>query len=150
IRSAHDIGWIRDLTVNSMMRHDVRTVSIDTDLPTFRQNFPLGSTQRVIAVDDTGRYVGMIPVPDVYASDFAERENEGELRDLLRYKQAYLLPGMNAKEAVARFDRSESEALAVINNTEERKVIGLLTESHTLRRYSEELDRRRREVSGEV
>ncbi|RQP16208.1 MAG: chloride channel protein, partial [Brucella intermedia] len=26
IRSAHDIGWIRDLTVNRMMRHDVRTV----------------------------------------------------------------------------------------------------------------------------
>jgi CIC family chloride channel protein len=29
-------------------------------------------------------------------------------------------------------------------------VIGLLTESYTLRRYNEELDRRRREVSGEL
>ncbi len=57
---------------------------------------------------------------------------------------------MNAKEAVARFDRAEAEALAVINNAQDRKVLGLLSEAHTLRRYSEELDRRRREVSGEV
>ncbi|WP_371835940.1 chloride channel protein [Ochrobactrum sp. SSR] len=51
IRSAHDIGWIRNLTVSRMMRHDVRTVLIDTDIETFRHDFPLGSTQRVIAVD---------------------------------------------------------------------------------------------------
>jgi len=29
-------------------------------------------------------------------------------------------------------------------------VIGLLTEQHALRRYSEELDRRRRDLSGET
>jgi CIC family chloride channel protein len=29
-------------------------------------------------------------------------------------------------------------------------VVGQLSEAHTLRRYSEELDRRRREVSGEI
>lgn len=150
IRSAHDIGWIRNLTVNKMMRHDVRTVNIDTGLQKFHEDFPLGSTQRVIAVDENGRYVGMISLPEVYSSSFADKDNEGDLRDLLRFKQAYLLPEMNAKEAVSRFDRSESEALAVINNTQERKVVGLLTESHTLRRYSEELDRKRRELAGEV
>jgi CIC family chloride channel protein len=69
---------------------------------------------------------------------------------LLRYQDEFLLPQMNAKEAVARFDRAEAEALAVINNAQDRKVLGLLSEAHTLRRYSEELDRRRREVSGEV
>ncbi|MHC3939618.1 Voltage-gated ClC-type chloride channel ClcB [Paenochrobactrum sp. BZR 201-1] len=150
IRSAHDIGWIRNLTVNKMMRHDVRTVNIDTNLQKFYEEFPLGSTQRVIAVDENGRYAGMISLPEVYSSSFADKDNEGDLRDLLRFKQAYLLPEMNAKEAVSRFDRSESEALAVINNTQERKVIGLLSESHTLRRYSEELDRKRRELAGEV
>lgn len=57
---------------------------------------------------------------------------------------------MNAKQASAIFDDAESEELAVINNNIERRVIGLLTESHTLRRYSEELEKRRRELSGEV
>lgn len=149
IRSAHDIGWIRNLTVSRMMRHDVRTVLIDTDIETFRHDFPLGSTQRVIAVDAQGRYVGMIPVPEVYADSFDSSENHS-ISELLKYQDEFLLPQMNAKEAVARFDRSESEALAVVNNAQERKVMGLLSEAHTLRRYSEELDRRRREVSGEV
>jgi CIC family chloride channel protein len=57
---------------------------------------------------------------------------------------------MNAKQAAALFDQTASEALVVVNDLIERKVIGLLTESYTLRRYSEELDRRRREVSGEL
>jgi CIC family chloride channel protein len=57
---------------------------------------------------------------------------------------------MNAKQAAAMFDQTKSEALVVINDLIERKVVGLLTESYTLRRYSEELDRRRREVSGEL
>jgi CIC family chloride channel protein len=48
------------------------------------------------------------------------------------------------------FDQTASEALVVVNDLIERRVIGLLTESYTLRRYSEELDRRRREVSGEL
>ena len=150
IRSAHDIGWIRDLTVSRMMRHDVRTVPIDTDIESFRHEFPLGSTQRVIAVDADGRYVGMIPVPEVYSDSFDTSDGQHGISDLLKYKNEFLLPQMNAKEAVARFDRAESEALAVVSNAQERKVLGLLSESHTLRRYSEELDRRRREVSGEV
>ncbi len=150
IRSAHDIGWIRDLTVARMMRHDVRTVPIDIDVETFRHDFPLGSTQRVVAVDPQGRYVGMIPVPEVYSSSFDIVEEHHSIRELLRYEDEFLLPQMNAKEAVARFDRAESEALAVVDNAKDRRVLGLLSESHTLRRYSEELDRRRREVSGEV
>lgn len=150
IRSAHDIGWVRNLTVNRMMRHDVRTVLIGTDIETFRHDFPLGSTQRVIAVDNEGHYVGMIPVPEAYSESFDTTDGTRGISDLLRYQDQFLLPQMNAKEAVVRFDRAEAEALAVINNAQERKVLGLLSEAHTLRRYSEELDRRRREVSGEV
>jgi CIC family chloride channel protein len=47
------------------------------------------------------------------------------------------------------FENAESDALAVVDSAEARHVIGLLTEQYALRRYSEELDRRRRELSGE-
>ncbi|MBB3593300.1 hypothetical protein FHX08_003703 [Rhizobium sp. BK529] len=57
---------------------------------------------------------------------------------------------MNAKQAAGLFDKSRSEALAVVNNLIERKVIGQLSEAQTLHRYSEELDRRRREAVGET
>ncbi|WP_078057840.1 chloride channel protein [Rhizobium rhizosphaerae] len=150
IRSAHDVGWIRNLTVGRLMRADVRTTPASRSLAEFKRDFPLGSTQRVVAVDEANRYVGMILVPEVYASPM---EEEGERQDLDRFislRNSVLLPTMNAKQAAALFDKSESDALAVVNNMIERRVAGLLTESHTLRRYSEELDRRRREASGEL
>ena len=72
------------------------------------------------------------------------------LADLLLHTDTFLTPDMNAKDAAAAFDRAESEALAVVDGPETRKVLGLLTESHTLKRYSEELDRQRRAMAGET
>jgi CIC family chloride channel protein len=149
IRSAHDVGWIRNLTVDRLMRPDVRTARLGMPLTDFRHEFPLGSAQRVAVVDEADKYLGLVIVADAYSlpADKAEASN---LSDLLRYKNDYLLPQINAKQAAAIFDRAESDALVVLDSIIERKVIGLLTESYTLRRYSEELDRRRREVSGEI
>jgi CIC family chloride channel protein len=39
IRSAADIGWMRDLTVGKMMRHDVRTVPPPRQSPHFAKPF---------------------------------------------------------------------------------------------------------------
>jgi CIC family chloride channel protein len=150
IRSAHDIGWIRNLTVGRMMREDVRTANVNITMEEFRHDFPIGSTQRVILLDDAEKYAGIVLVPDIYASP-VDKDDEGKgLADFTRYKNDFLQPQMNAKQAAAIFDKTESEALAVVNNLIERKVLGQLSESHTLRRYSEELDRRRREISGEL
>jgi CIC family chloride channel protein len=145
IRSAVDIGWMRSLTVGRMMRREVRTVRADMPLTSFRRDFPLGATARVVVVDASGRYAGLVPVPEAHASDVkAER-----LQGLLHHERDVLLPQMTIKEAISMFEQAEADALAVVDNMESRRVIGLLTEAHALRRYSEELERRRRELSGE-
>src|SRR5260370_8813565 len=41
IRSAADVGWIRDLTVRRLMRPDVATVNADTGIEEFRGKFPI-------------------------------------------------------------------------------------------------------------
>ena len=46
IRSAADVGWIRELTVRTMMRQDVSTVNASTPIEEFRKKFPLGSRTR--------------------------------------------------------------------------------------------------------
>jgi CIC family chloride channel protein len=133
-----------------MMREDVRTANVNITMEEFRHDFPIGSTQRVILLDDAEKYAGIVLVPDIYASP-VDKDDEGKgLADFTRYKNDFLQPQMNAKQAAAIFDKTESEALAVVNNLIERKVLGQLSESHTLRRYTEELDRRRREISGEL
>ena len=150
IRSAHDIGWIRDLTVQKMMRRDPRTIRLGTDIESFRHDVPLGSTQRVFVIDSDDRYVGTVLVPQAYSEAYDGAGGSIKIDEILRFQDEFLLPEMNAKEAVVRFDRAEAEALAVLNNTSDRRIIGLLTESHTLRRYNEELDLRRREATGDV
>ncbi|GGJ08381.1 hypothetical protein GCM10011320_14220 [Neoroseomonas lacus] len=69
---------------------------------------------------------------------------------LLRKADRALLLAMNAKEAMAVFEDAEVEALAVIDGSESRRVIGLLTASHVLRRYGEEIEKRRQEEVGLV
>jgi len=146
IRSAADIGWMRDLTVGKMMRHDVRTVPAAMTVAAFREAFPLGSPAYIIAVDEQGRYVGMAPVADAHA---AEVSPDTSIKALLRYADGVLLPGMAIKEAVLAFDRAEAEVLAVVDSYVDRRVIGLLTEAYALRRYAAELERRRQELVGD-
>lgn len=150
IRSAHDVGWIRSLTVHKIMRADVRTADHQISLEDFRHDFPLGSTQRVILVRDSSKYVGIVIVADVYASAVEHADGQQSLDHYVQHQNDFLQPGMNIKQAAALFDESKSEALAVVNDLIERKVVGMLSEKQVLRRYSEELDRFRREVSGEI
>jgi CIC family chloride channel protein len=132
------------------MRRDVRTARDDMTVAVFRRDFPLGSTQRAVVTDLEGRYEGIVLVPDAHAPGLDAEASSIPITALMRYSDEILLPQMNAKEAVALFNATESEALAVVDGRESRQVLGLLTEAHTLRRYAEELDRRRREISGEV
>jgi CIC family chloride channel protein len=147
IRSAADVGWLRDLTVDRMMRHDVRTVPADTLLSAFRTTFPLGSTHQVVATDDAGRYAGIAVVPEAHADDLSESKS---VRDILHHSDNFLVPRMTVREAVIAFDRTEAEALAVVDSPISRHVVGLLSEAHALRRYAEESERRRRELLGEA
>ncbi len=145
IRSAVDIGWVRNLTVGRMMRRDMRTVRSDMAVAAFRRAVPLGSVNRVVVLDEAGRYAGIALTAEVHASE----EPVARVGELLHYTKCVLLPQMTIKQAVELFETSESDALAVVDGAETMKVIGLLTEQYALRRYSEELDRQRRELSGE-
>ena len=147
IRGAADVGWIRDLTVGQMMRADVRTAPADQPIAAFREAFPLGSTNQVIAVDEDGRYSGMVIVAEAHAAELGAAIS---VRKILHHADHMLVPQMTAQEAIAAFDRYEAEALAVVDSLERRQVTGQLSEAHALRRYSDASERQRRELLGET
>ncbi len=147
IRSAADIGWIRDLTVRSLMRQDLTTVNASMGIEEFRDKFPLGSKNQVVAVDGDGRYVGLALVADAHATDVEPTDG---LISLVHFRDVVLHPGMNIQEAIAVFDAAEAESLAVVDTDGEHRPIGVLNEAHAMRRYAEESEQRRREVLGEV
>src|SRR5438270_4342317 len=116
IRSAADVGWLRDLTVGSLMRSDVTTVNADMTIDEFREKFPLGSKTQVVAVDAAGRYAGLALVADAHAAD---SEAKHGLVDILHHRDVVLYPAMNVQEAIAVFDQAEAESLVGVESGEE-------------------------------
>jgi len=146
IRSAHDVGWMRSLTVGSMMRKDINTIDASTTLAAFRREVPLGSAKRVIAVDPGDQYVGMLIVAELHSDPAAD---DTPVRSLAQFQDAVLVPAMNVQTAAETFQRAGAEELAVVEDFSERIVLGLLTEGYLMRRYAEELEKARRDLAGE-
>ena len=150
IRSAQDIGWIRALTVRRLMLNDVETTFVDSTIGSFLQNHPLGSTYWVIATDPFGRYAGMIALSEAHTIALDDEKCREPLGSLLHHTKTVLTPDINIREAADIFERTETEALAVVESTGNQQVIGLLTQAHVLRRYTAELDNARKDLTGET
>ena len=145
IRSAADVGWIRDLTVGRLMRPDLTTVMANMKIAEFREKFPLGSKTQVVAVDGAGHYVGLALIAEAHAPDI---DIDKGLISILHHREVVLHPAMNIQEAIAVFDAAEAETLVVVEAGGERSPIGILSEAHAMRRYAEESEQRRREAVG--
>jgi len=150
IRSAIDVGWMRILTVGRMMRRDPATIPGDASLAELRRRYLLGSTQRIVVVDSDNRYLGIALTTEAYTSveDDPDADAKRTAADIAHWSDTPLTPAMNVREAMKMFERTESEALAVVEDLESRKLLGLLTEGYALRRYAEELDKARQGLAG--
>ncbi|MDB5586115.1 MAG: chloride channel protein EriC [Devosia sp.] len=146
IRSAHDVGWLRNLTVGKMMRRDVKSVTSGTTIKEFRRLYPLGSATRVIGTHAGERYAGMIEVADAYAE--AISDDGTPIDSLFKLPNVMLHPAMGANDAARVFEQSNAEALVVVTNLADPKLLGTLTEAHLMRRYAEELEKARVDLAG--
>jgi CIC family chloride channel protein len=148
IRSANDVGWLRNLTVERMMRTDVGKVPSSTTIAACRREFALGSRAAVVVVNNNDDYCGLVPLPDLFSGELDTIADDIQVVELARYTDIALLPEMNVKTAMKLFDDAEAEVLAVLESADSRKVIGFLTETHARRRYVDEIDQATRGVLG--
>jgi CIC family chloride channel protein len=148
IRSAADVGWLRNLTVERMMGTDVGKVHAMATIAECRREFALGSRPAVIVVDDEDNYCGLVMLPELFSNELDAIADESRVVDLANFIGIVLLPAMNVKPAMKIFDDAEAEVLAVVQAEGSRKVVGILTESHARRRYVEELDQATRGILG--
>lgn len=148
IRSANDVGWLRNLTVERMMRSDVGKVPATTTIAACRHEFVLGSRIAVVVVNNSDDYCGLVLLPDLFSGELDSIADEIQVVELAKYFDVALLPEMNVKTAMKIFDDSGAEVLAVLESENSRKVIGFLTESFARRRYVEEIDQATRGVLG--
>lgn len=149
IKGAYDVGWIADLTVGRMLRADVKTVRQDVPLARLRQLAPLGSRSRIFAVDQAGHYAGIIDLTVLHDPDITDAADGLVAGDLAFAPGTFLLASQNIRDALALFDKAEVESLPVLASAEDRRILGYATEAYALRRYAQELERRRAAELGE-
>jgi CIC family chloride channel protein len=145
IRGAHDVGWLRSLTVSRLMRTDVKTAPRRTTVEVCRRLHPLGSSRAVFLLDEEGHYAGTVLLADLFSSDYDVGADTREVSTLAKYLETTLTPSMNIKVAMACFDKAESEILPV-RDEGTKDLLGFLTESFARRRYVEEINRATEEV----
>ena len=144
IRSARDVGWIRNLTVGKMMQRTVDIVPSATSLAEFRRRFPLGSTANVVLADGTGAYFGIVDTSRAFDTSLDENAEVGTLAEM---KDVALEPQQDVRHAMNIFDSNGADFLAVVS--EEGEVIGSLSEKFVHRRYTDEMEKAQREMFGE-
>jgi CIC family chloride channel protein len=149
IRSANDVGWVRNLTVRKLMRQDPPTLAGDITIAQFRKSYPLGSRHMIVLTDPTGAYRGMVQTAEAHASELDTVATSRPIHTLARWSAASLSPDLDIKAAMQAFDEAEADTLAVVDAAHGGKVVGLLTEAYASRRYAEELDKANRSLIGE-
>jgi CIC family chloride channel protein len=102
----------------------------------------LGSARRVVAVTPDGRYAGIVRV----AAAYAEPGTDAPVGSLAILKAQSLTPDMTIKDCMSHFDSTASDELAVLDA--DGRPLGLLSETFATRRYAEELEKARRDLTG--
>jgi CIC family chloride channel protein len=143
IRGAHDVGWIRDMSVGRLMRNDAKTVPENLGLRALRVAYPMGGAKRLYVVNGSGHYIGCIDTADLHDAEIDDALDGAVASDLAEGADQFLLPSENIRSALTRFDTLQIETLPVLLSSSQRTVVGYMTEAYALKRYSGELERMR-------
>jgi CIC family chloride channel protein len=149
ISSPHDIGWLADLTVGRLMRTDTKVVLDTTPLRELREKYPPGSAKHVFVVSESGSYMGALDMAAIHDQQQDELLDSRFAREFAAHGDVFLLPYENVRTALSRFEEKEVEILPAVDSPTDKGVLGYLTEQYALRRYNQELERRRNAELGE-
>ncbi len=144
IRGPRDIGWALMLTAGRMMRRSPPAVDSASTVAGFRHAAPLGSTSRVLLVDQAGKYDGVVITAEAYDPHL---EETAPIISLARLRNQTLHPEDGIETILSRFDQLQVDDIAVTDR--QGRVLGLLTEKYVRRRYAEELEKSQRSLFGE-
>lgn len=142
IRGPQDIGWARQMSAASLMRTDFENAPTTMPIGEAQRLFSPAMVRQVVLLDPNNAYAGIVPAATLHS--VANRDDE-PLGSLAQQQDECLLPTTSVREILKAFERSEADVLAVVDRDDSRIAIGTLSESHVLRTYGEELERRNQE-----
>ncbi len=143
IRGPQDVGWIQQLSATTLMRSDFETAPGGMPIAEAQKLFPPGRVKQIVVRNPNGSYAGLASSADLHSTT---TDDESTLGSLAHQKDEFLLPSQTIRDIMTAFERTEADALVVVDNADDRTVIGTVTEAHVLRTYRDELERRNQEL----
>lgn len=145
IRSPRDIGWVRDLTANRVMRRDWITLPAVASVADMREEVALGRASKAVLVDAKGHYAGFVASAVAHAP---EQKPTARLASLAQLTDVFVHGETDAQSMLELFDRFGADELAVVDA--DCRVIGIVTEKYLRRRYFEQIELAQRQLFGET
>ena len=137
IRGGQDVGWLRDLTVGRMMVRSPRVFPADQSVRAFRDAYPIGSANVVVAIGEDGRYQGLVHVAEAHALPLENGEEGGPVGAVAHAPATVLHPDQDIGVALEAFEAAHADTLAVTARGTDQ-VLGTLGEAYAARRYAQE------------
>ena len=137
IRGGQDVGWLRDLTVGRMMVRSPRVFPADQSVRAFREAYPIGSANVVVAIGEDGRYQGLVHVAEAHALPLENGEDGGQVGSVAHAPATVLHPDQDIGVALEAFEAAHADTLAVTARGTDQ-VLGTLGEAYAARRYAQE------------
>jgi chloride channel protein, CIC family len=137
IRGGQDVGWLRDLTVGRMMVRSPPVFPAGQSVRAFREAYPIGSANVVVAIGEDGRYQGLIHVAEAHALPLENDDDGGPASAVAHAPATVLHPDQDIGVALEAFDVAHADTLAVTARGTDQ-VLGTLGEAYSARRYAQE------------
>ena len=137
IRGGQDVGWLRDLTVGRMMVRSPPVFSADQSVRAFREAYPVGSANVVVAIGEDGRYKGLIHVAEAHALPLENGDDGGPVSAVAHAPATVLHLDQDIGVALEAFEAAHADTLAVTARGTDQ-VLGTLGEAYAARRYAQE------------
>lgn len=150
LQGGHDMAALRNLRVHDLMRQDHVQVSADADLETMRDRLRQAPHNELFVVDAEDRLVGTITLADLGEAAFDTSKDRSVVAlDVARKSPPSLTLSDDLQRAIRRFAEVDEGLLAVVDDTETRRLIGCLHERDVMRAYNSALVNLRAEEHGE-
>ncbi|MBN9015137.1 MAG: CBS domain-containing protein, partial [Rhizobiales bacterium] len=143
IRGPQDVGWITQFNAATLMRSDFETTPGQMSIAEAQKLFPPGRLKQVVVRAPDGRYGGLAQLSELHSTEIA---GDHPISELARQQTVFLQPQVSIREIMAEFEKTEADVLVVVDNADDRTPIGTVSETHALRVFGEELERRNQEM----
>lgn len=150
LEGAHETGAINQVHVRDLMRQAVVTVTEEESLAEIQRKLIMATGGVVFAVGPEGNLLGSIALSD-RGADILDGSigNPVDMAALISTERPVLLGEDELSKAVRLFSELEIHAMPVVDDLENRKLIGIITERDTMRAYADGLLSIRAEEHGE-